>query len=307
MSAVIEQVVEQIEPAAPEVPFVPGVRTDLEHDDYLRVDALSASGIKLLLRSPLHYKMDRETPREATPAMQIGTAVHMAILEPERYVSDVAIIPADAPRRPTAAQQNAARPSPATVAAMQWWAAFETEHAGKLMLSAADGERVGKMAASVRRHPIHAAMMEEGGDSEVSMFWRDARHDIACKARFDRLAGGFAYDVKSCQDASPDGFARAVAAFRYHLQAAWYSNGYEHVANESLRAFVFVAVESEAPHACAAYVLEPNAILFGHDQNERAMLLYAQAKKSGYWRGYSERVNPIILPRWATSIATPTY
>lgn len=308
MSAVLEHVDAPAEPAAePAVPFEPGVRDDMPHADYLAVEALSASGIKRMLQSPMHYRFDQDHPSETTESMLLGTALHMAILEPERFAEQVVITPDDAPRRPTAAQWSAAKPSPASLAAMQWWTEFNAQAEGKIVLTAEQGARVEGMAGAVRRHPIHDEMMGSGA-SEVSYFWRDARLDIPCKARFDRLnESGYAFDVKSCQDASRDGFMRAITSFKYHLQEAHYRNGYEHLRDESLRAFLFVAVESAAPYGCAVYVIEPNAVRFALDRVEEAMVLYAHCLKTGYWRGYSETVQPLVLPRWATSIAAPIY
>lgn len=303
MSALLEHV----DAPAEAGPFEPGVRTDLPHADYLRVQALSASGIKRLLQSPMHYRYEQDHPTEATESMVIGTALHMAILEPERFAQEVIAVPADAPKRPTSAQWGAAKPSPSSQAAMEWWAAFNAEAAGKLVLTAEQAAKVEGMAGSVRRHPIHDEMMGSG-HSEVSFFWRDARLGIPCKARFDRLnESGFGFDVKSCQDASRDGFTRAITSFQYHIQEAHYRNGHEHLRDASLRAFLFVAIESAPPHGCAVYIIEPNAVRFALDRVEEAMVLYSHCLKTGYWRGYSQQVMPIVLPRWATSIAAPVY
>ncbi|MGL4648256.1 MAG: hypothetical protein ACRC1H_02510, partial [Caldilineaceae bacterium] len=56
--------------------LVPGMPLD----EYLAIDALSASGLKLLSRSPWHYANRVETA--ATPAMLRGTLAHAAVLEP---------------------------------------------------------------------------------------------------------------------------------------------------------------------------------------------------------------------------------
>ncbi len=286
--------------------FAPGVYVDMPHEQYLSLDALSSSGIKRLLQSPMHYQYDREHPKEATDSMLIGTALHMAVLEPDRYADSVIVVPDDAPKRPTLAQWRAAKPSPASVAAMQWWTEFESRAAGKLLLDAEQAAKVEGMAGAVRRHPVHDELLRDG-TPETSFLWRDARTELPCKARFDYLRDdGIALDVKSCMDASPEGFARSVAQFRYHVQHAWYNNAHEHLRDASLQAFVFIAVENTAPYGCACYVLEPNAVLFGVNRCLEAMDLYAEAKRSGYWRGYSPRVNPIILPRWATTV-TPSY
>lgn len=291
-------------PITPPAEFVPGVYDDISHTDYLAIDALSSSGIKRLLQSPAHYRWDRENPSASTPSMAVGTALHMGILEPDRFDSGaIAVIPDDAPNRPSLRQVNAAKPGPATIAAIDWWERFDSEAAGRLVLTEAQMGVVEGMVSAIRRHPIFEEIAD--GHAEHSLLWNDARHGdgVPCKARFDYLrSDGVAFDLKSCVDASPDGFARSVASFRYHYQAAWYNNGHEHLLDRSLAAFIFIAVENTAPYGVGTYVLPSNALMFGADRCEEAMLLYAQARKTGYWRGYPEKVLPLHLPRWATTI-----
>lgn len=273
--------------------FTSGIREDLSNADYHAIDALSASGIKRILQSPLHYRFDRDHPNGQTEAMMLGTAVHAAVLEPASY--DAVIMP-DFNRRTNQGKAD--------------HAAFLDANAGRIILTEEQAAKVEGMVGAIKRHPIHDELIASGGRPELSLQWNDARHGeaVPCKCRFDWLRDdGIALDIKTCQDASPEGFSRAVSTFKYHYQAAWYGNGHEHVFNRSLQAFLFIAVESVAPYGCAVYVLQPNAVRFGADQCERAMLLYAQARKSGYWRSYPETVQPILLPRWATSIATPEY
>lgn len=288
--------------------FVPGVYTrhELANADYHAIDALSASGTKRIMQSPMHYRYDREHPTEPTDAMLIGTALHCAVLEPERFADDVIVIPGDAPRRPAARSVNAKKPSVETLDALAFWRDFDGRAAGKTVLKQEAFEKVQYMAAAVMRHPVYETYLCEG-EAEYSMLWEDARLRIPCKCRFDYLRpDGIALDLKSCQDASADGFARSVAQFKYHWQAAFYNNGHEHVRDESLRAFLFIAVESVAPYGCAVYALEPNAIAYGLNRVEEAMLLYRQVRETGYWRGYSEQIQPLRLPKWATTLV-PSY
>ncbi len=277
----------------------------LSNPDYHAIDALSASGIKTLLQSPMHYRYQRDTPHEETSALKIGTLLHMAILEPGRWNTEIVVIPDDAPKRPTMRQILAKKPSAETAAAVAWWQVFEAKAKGMTSVDADDFEKVSAMAAAVRRHPIYDSLIaEESTLKERSMMWLDARLGIRCKCRFDALtADGIGIDLKTTQDASADAFARSVAQYRYHLQAAWYNTGHEHVRNQSLRAWLFVAVESVAPYGVQVHHLEPNAIAFGANRCEEAMLLYQQASSTGYWRGYPESVNRLVLPKWATTIA----
>ena len=118
-------------------------------------------------------------------------------------------------------------------------------------------------------------------------------------------ADGIAFDLKSTRDASAEAFGRQAGSMDYHVQAAFYNNAHEHLLDRSLQAFIFVAVENSPPYACAVYVTQANAMRFGIDQCERAMLLYAEARRSGYWRGYPEGIAPLQIPRWALTVPSP--
>ena len=289
----------------PRTPFEAGISYELSNAEYHSIDALSSTGVKRILQSPMHYKWDRENPKPPTPAMAIGTAVHMAILEPDKFLTDVISEPEDAPKKPTAAQMAAAKPSAAAMASMQFWSEF-AKHAGdKLVLSAKDYQRVCAMTRAALRHPAVEWLLSEGR-AEVSYQWMDAHYNVPCKARFDWLRpDGIAADVKTTLDASPEEFLRAIQTYRYHIQQAWYNSGHEHVSNESLRGFAFIAVENVAPYGVAVYTIEPNAIAFAVGRCDEAVMRYKHARDSGYWRGYSERINPLTLSRWATTL-TPT-
>lgn len=47
--------------------------------------AVSSSGLKLLLRSPAHFVAGQGASEETTAALEFGTALHTALLEPEKY------------------------------------------------------------------------------------------------------------------------------------------------------------------------------------------------------------------------------
>src|ERR1700722_18275726 len=75
----------------------PGIYFNMPVDEYHRIPALSNSGIKQLLVSPLNYwhhnlNPDRTEERD-TAAQRFGTATHCRLLEPacfpERYATEV--------------------------------------------------------------------------------------------------------------------------------------------------------------------------------------------------------------------------
>jgi len=75
------------------------VNFEMPAEKYHAVDALSKSMMSKLLKSPAHYKAALEERQEPSKAMQVGTAVHAAVLEPHLYQQLVAVIPPDVDMR----------------------------------------------------------------------------------------------------------------------------------------------------------------------------------------------------------------
>lgn len=278
--------------------FEAGIFADMPAEEYHKREAMSASGIKKMLQSPQHYMLMRTRPSEPTDAMQFGSAVHCGALEPDRFASAVLCPPADAPKKPTAAQWNAKKPSPETLDAIAFWQAFNRECIGRIVLTRDDHARAQRCIDAVRAHPAAAALLE-GAEREVSLFWNDARYGVPCKSREDIYSHGGITDLKTTTDASPEGFGKQIANLLYHVQGAHYISGSEHVRNESPRFFAFIAVESEEPHAVAVYALPGNAILAGAHLANRALERYAAALANGQWSGYPDTIELIKLPAWA--------
>lgn len=267
------------------------------------------SGLKIIQRkSPAHFKHYIEQPEAEveTAAKRFGKALHCAILEPDVFVRTYCILPADAPDRPTAAMLNAIKRSGNSQARIDWWADWSAEHGHKQVLTATDYDRVQGMAESVRRHPMASAMLA-GGKREVTLRWSETvtledgtEIEVPCKARIDLWDEELAFfaDPKSCQDASPRGFANAVASYGYHMQHAHYGEGAK-ACGIDLNAFLFLAIESEAPYVCAAYPIDPAAEERGYQLRDAAMHTLARCLHYGTWPGYSDTLTPLSLPGWA--------
>jgi exodeoxyribonuclease VIII len=137
----------------------------------------------------------------------------------------------------------------------------------------------------------------------VSSFWFDPAtgEHSKCRPDWESPAGDgvILLDLKTCQDASPAGFARAVVNFGYHLQAAHYSDGHAIASGKPVLGFVFACVEAEYPHAAAAYMLDDDAMAKARAKNRELAELYAACKAAGAWPGYVDTIQPLSLPAWA--------
>lgn len=268
---------------APE--FLPGLFADMLAPEYFSVPAMSASGAKKLLRSPAHYLESLKRQSEPTPNMVFGSAVHTGALEPQRFADDVIC----APDINKCTKVGAAE-----------WEAFQAANAGKIILSPDNYARCVNTIAAVRQHPA-AFKLLDGAPIEQSLFWLDAKFGVPCKARWDAWNHGIVIDLKTCHDASAEAFGRSCATYQYDMQAAQYISAAEHVLNESPRAFVFVAVETEPPHAVAVYAAQSDMILAGRHRMDIALERYREIRETGVYRGYDELIQPLQFPRWAST------
>jgi exodeoxyribonuclease VIII len=258
---------------------------NLTNKAYHALGAVSPSRLKLLNQSPLHYfdrylAPDRE-PQESTLAMQIGTAFHTAVLEPDLWSLTVAI-PTEKWDRRTAAGKAAA-------------AEFEQEAADRIILTPADAAKAQAMAAAVRAHPAARFILAMEGRREASYTWDDKDTGIPCKTRpdFHTADRRFVVDLKSTADASRDAFTKSIANYDYHVQTAWNIDALE------TETFLTIAVESQRPYAVAVYPASSALIAAGQRRIQTAMDLLAQCLATGHWAGYGDQIqDPIDLPTW---------
>lgn len=275
----------------------PGIYDGMSAEEYHSIECASNSGLKHIARSPLHYLSAINEPTEPTAAMLLGMAVHTAVLEPDTLASRYVVLPDDRPNRPSQRQRDAKKPSSETLYAIDWWDAFEREHAGKTIMSSEDMAVVKEMAGSVLLHPVAWDILQ-AGKAEQSVFWIDEETGAECKARIDWLRGAYPADLKTTDSAAPDDFVRSVVKYRYHCQAAMYLDG---LAANGLHAddFPFIVVEKAPPYAVAVYMLDEAAITEGRRLYRRDLATYQWCKATDSWPGYPQEIRELSLPRWA--------
>jgi hypothetical protein len=257
---------------------------NLPASEYHQIKALSASSAKLLLRSPAHYLAAMDNPREPTASMRLGTLCHTLFFEPDKLNEEFAVMP-KVDKRTKFGKEAAAQ--------------FEEQNQGKVIVDEYQFEKAQAIAAAAKAHPIVQEYMT-GGDAEVTMLWEE--YGVPCKARVDYLCGNVIFDLKTCQDASPEGFARQIGAFQYHLQAAHYANGYEAIHGKALDRFVFVAVESEPPFATGVYVVNKYGLQDGRTFMARAAKAFKKAQEPAKVAAcYSNELVELALPNWAAA------
>ena len=270
----------------------PGIYRDISNSEYHSGEGLASSHLRELLRSPLHYITRVNTPSKETPAMKLGTAVHCAILEPERF--EIEYIEAPIIDRRTKDGK------------VLW---SELEQSGRIVLSSDEYTKVTQMANAVRNHEI-ASKLISGGVAEQSVYWNQRVSlldvsEIFCKARPDYLKplkrGYVIVDIKTTQDASISEFPKkAYYQWLYHLQAAHYLRGFEAVTGEKVIAFMYIAIESELPYAISVFKAGDDYLEAGKKKTQELYELYANCVANDSWPSYSSDIQELRLPKWAS-------
>lgn len=247
--------------------------------DYHAFPAVSKSGLDLIDRSPAHYRY--APARESTRAMVIGTAIHTALLEPERFKDEYLLLRETSDRR-----------------ASEYKQAIKT-HSEDQVLVSHEAANVEGMQEMVYANHDARAVLELDGWREISLFATCPRTGLFLKCRFDILTqDGIGADLKKTRDARPDKFSRSVYDYRYHVQDAFYGYVYSLVAGHPLQSFKIIAIEDQPPHATAVYMLDDEARAEGHRQFGRNLDVMAQCVSAGEWPAYQLESQYLSLPTW---------
>ena len=271
----------------------------LSNAEYHALDYVSKSHLDLVDKSPFHYwdryiNPDRVIP-EPTKQMIIGSAFHSLVLEPDVFETEFMVEEVDAPKRPTAAQRNAKKPSNQTLDAIAFWESFDKKAKGKTIVSLEDIERLTIMKQRIIEHPAASTILNLSGVAEQSYQWKDEKTGELCKSRpdFHTDDGTLIVDLKTTSDASELGFQKSVHNFRYHVQAGFYLRSIKEA-----QQFVFIAVETKPPYLVAVYNASTDMINAGNRVADKNLETLANCRKSGKWLGYSEEITTLDLPRF---------
>lgn len=262
--------------------FVPGIYTDISNEDYHASHGISNSGLSRIAQSPAHFKYPKA--KASTRAMEIGSAIHCAILEPERYVRDYKVVECDA------------RTSSLYKAACK-------DRDSSLVLTMAEADNVNGMQEAAYRNMAAASLLcDTLAHRELSVYAKDPETGLLVKCRFDLLTkDGIALDLKKTTDARADAFSRAIYNYRYHCQAAFYIDVYKWATGLDIKEWKFLAMEEQSPYACKVYTLDQEAIEIGRIEYRIALNTYAECVESGEWPSYGDDSEVISLPGWAFS------
>lgn len=280
--------------AAPD--WRPCIISRVPADEYHATSGVSITRLKELKRSPKHYQYRLANPKLTSP-LSLGTAAHCATLEPERFGRQFAIWS----RR---GESGSLCPRKG-----QHWEAFRAENPGKTIITEDECVAALALAQAVRSDPC-AARYLESGEPEVTMHWEllseSQLHSpvtVQCRGRADwltRIDGEpYLIGLKTARDCRAFIFGNAAAKLGYHLQWAFYLDGYRAITGKTPH-LKEIVVESAPPYDVVVYNVPEDVVLQGRAEYEGLLRQLIDCQRRNEWLGVANGLEQdLTLPTWA--------
>ncbi|WP_244208770.1 PD-(D/E)XK nuclease-like domain-containing protein [Xenorhabdus ehlersii] len=248
---------------------------------------MSKSQLDIIDQAPAELIWQRTAPvdEEKIKSLDIGTALHCLLLEPDEFGKRFAIEP-KLDRRTKTGKEEAEE--------------FSLNNKDKIILTQEESRKLLIMRDSAMAHPIAKWCLEATGTTESSIYWEDVATGVLCRSRPDKLIADHHWivDVKSTADI--DRFDRTFYDYRYHVQDAFYSDGYKALTGQ-LPTFIFLAVSTTVNcgrYPVRTYIMTERAKSAGRAAYQRNLATYAECLKTNEWPGLRE----LSLPHYAKEL-----
>ncbi len=268
----------------------------LDPDSYL-----SKSVLWELDSSSLYKWRFHETPRKITDAMRWGSLIDCMTTTSELFASEYAVLPSDAPQRPTEAMMKAAKPSQTSIDRQTWWAQFDLQSEGREVI-----EQDWHLRAIAAKK-----MLTETCKASADIFAKSKSQVIVAgnvlgakvKGLIDLAPEGedFLADLKTVSTFSLEGFAKATANFGYHVQAGIYLNLWnsQHPNDQRTR-WKLIWQDSAAPYEACVTELAPQDIEAGWAYAVTLIQRILDATAADSWPlAFSDKESITTRPTWA--------
>ncbi|EFH7966010.1 exodeoxyribonuclease VIII [Escherichia coli] len=268
----------------------PGIYYGISNENYHAGPGVSKSQLDDIADTPALYLWRKNAPVDTTKTktLDLGTAFHCRVLEPEEFSNRFIVAP-EFNRRTNAGKEE------------EKAFLMECASTGKTVITAEEGRKIELMYQSVMALPLGQWLVESAGHAESSIYWEDPETGILCRCRPDKIIPEFHWimDVKTTADIQR--FKTAYYDYRYHVQDAFYSDGYE-AQFGVLPTFVFLVASTTVE--CGRYPIEifmmgEEAKLAGQQEYHRNLRTLADCLNTDEWPA----IKTLSLPRWAKEYA----
>lgn len=252
-----------------------------------------------VLRNAQRWVRGYESPE--TKSRKWGSLWDCFLFTPRQYRGRYAVVPEDAPRKPSKTQVNAEKPSAKTIAAIEWWDHFKKENPGEIIDSDQD-QSVREAVARLREDKLIAELIDcSARQVMIVAEWHDPGTGLVVpmKCLIDlvpdpqhALLSNSVWDGKTTMNASPRSFSRDAQKYGYGIQGALYLDLYNAATGDTRSDFGHVVQENYRPYEYRTPppLLSQRFLGHGRLMYQKALGIYCRALQSGVWPGYDAGV-----------------
>lgn len=232
--------------------------------DYFAHEALSCSEFKKFMQSGEAYQsyLNGEFEFKNYGSLDLGTAIHLALLEPERYPHTVIHTGAVDKRR------------------SEWKQAVANKLPGQILFTQKETKKVERILSQAKRAGF--TDLFKTTKNEQTIFWR--YEDVPCRSRVDAMSDdGCIYDLKTTSASDVKAFKFDMRRYKYDVQAWFYSNAYFSVHGAWPKKFHFKALQTVAPYGAFTVSITPEAFIETDALCTQKMKEFISQSKENVW------------------------
>lgn len=280
----------------------PGIYKNVPFAEYQKWPACHKSMFTSILKSGLHLKHFLEKGEKETDIMIFGNLVDCLLFEPDRFKSRYVMAPATYPAVVKKVEVQKKWNWTANYC-KEWREQKEEAEPDIKIITEADFCRASTITDRIKIHPEAGKWLQDA-EYQVSIFWIDPETGLACKGRLDALQAERLSDLKITNNPHPSGFSKTAANFLYHVQGAFYHDGYMLAQGKTPGPapelpFSFIVAEDQPPHDVVCYNLGPESFDAGRIVYREALNRYKEVVDTGDYSGYSNVAEELEIPHWA--------
>jgi hypothetical protein len=284
----------------------------IELADYHAHPAWSASRLKFAATNTgraywARYEDPLRVPTPPTDAMRQGSLCDCVITQPDKAHERYCVMPADAPRRPTAKQLTDGQDSkPGTKArdAWQeaqdreaWWQQFTADLGSREIISPDWWTRAETIRDVLMADPEVGAMLRAAMlTSQTPHAWVD---DMGRECRYlpdlETASGGL-WDLKKAASANPRRVIAQSYQLAYDIQLEHYGIGFADRYGQRPVEAGLICYEWDAPHDYVVMPATPELLALGSQRREAVIQQIEAWRAAGDWPSHGR--HPLDPPAW---------
>lgn len=294
----------------------PGIYPDMPSETYHAIDCAGRSNLHKIAQgntlAAVRYGMEHNSAD--SDALALGSALHMAMLEPDKYASSVQLGPINEKTGKTYGRGT-----------QKWDAWAEDIGPDITLITSEQEEKIVPLVNALRAHPMIAGAFARIEHKELTciatidlpelaqnlgMPWvyGDEDTQLLTKVRLDAVTTGVIVDLKTQgagrgRRVGPDALAWSAVDYGYYAQSGLYPLVAQAAGLPEVQHFTAAVVESEPPHLTYFVRFSEASQRAGLQSLLPAMVAMARAYRTEEWPGYPGGVIDLDPPEgWVRNL-----